>query len=174
MRLFDTSVIGEIGVLVAAIAVVIATVICASIWQARFTTRVQVLLQCDIRWSSTDMRKTRHKAAVSLLGNKPTVDVDRVLDFFETVAGLLIKRRGLFGLRVIPDVWARHTFYWCAVCYWSKSHDYIAAVQQRSTERDVWKDLCALIPLWVEAEGGDPPTPKDIDDFLNDERNLRL
>jgi hypothetical protein len=159
--------ITAVAACVAALIAVVAALI--SIWQAHYTTRVQVLLQCDSSWMSDAMRATRRKAATSLHKGEPTADVDRILDFFETIAGLFVKRHGLFCSRVLPDKWARHTFYWVAVCYWSKSRDYIEAVRQRETERDAWKDFSDLMPRWVAAEGG-PPTQKDIDDFLDDEK----
>jgi hypothetical protein len=168
MSSLDLNVVVAGATVVAALAAVGAAL--AAIWQARFTTRVQVLLQFTNSWSSDAMLKTRISAAAALLNDKPSVDVDNVLDFFETIAGLFVKPRGLFRLRVIPDEWARHTFYWCAACYWSKSRDYISTVRQRPTERDAWKDLCDLMPRWVKAEGGEPPTSQDIDDFLRDER----
>jgi len=160
----------HIMAIAACVTAVIALVAAAiSIWQALFTTRVQALLQCDSSWTFDSMRATRRKAAASLLKGQPTADVDRILDFFETIAGLFVKRHGLF--RVLPDRWARHTFYWYAVCYWSKSRDYIDIIRQRPTEQTAWEDLCALMPRWIAIEGG-PPTPKDIDDFLADERNV--
>ena len=162
----DANTVTAIAACVAALVALVAAII--AIWQVRFTTRVQALLQCDGTWTSETMLVTRRKAAASLLKGKPNPDVDRVLDFFETIAGLFVKRRWFFS--VIPDDWARHTFYWHAVCYWSKSRDYIDIVRQRPTEHAAWEDLCSLIPRWIEAEGG-PPTPKDIDDFLADEQS---
>lgn len=164
----DTNTVAAVAACVAALVALITAVI--SIWQAHFTTRVQALLQCDSSWTSDSMSATRCKAAVSLLKGQPSADVDRILDFFETIAGLFVKRHGLFRSRVLPDRWARHTFYWHAVCYWSKSRDYIDTVRQRPTEQAAWEDLCDLMPRWIAAEGG-APTPKDIDDFLADERS---
>ena len=159
-----------IAALAACAAALIALATAAiSIWQAHFTTRVQALLQLDSSWTSDTMLATRRKAAASLLKGEPSAEVDRVLDFFETIAGLFVKPHWLFRLRVIPDRWARHTFYWMAVCYWSKSRTYIESVRQHPTEHDAWEDLCDLMPRWIAAEGGSP-TPKDIDDFLADER----
>lgn len=166
MGYLDANTITAIAACAAALIALVTAVI--AIWQSHFTTRVQALLLCDSSWKSDAMRETRRKAASSLLNGKPSVDVDRVLDFFETIAGLFVKRHGLFQSRVLPDRWARHTFYWCAVCYWSKSQDYIDSLRQRPTEHDAWKDLCDLMPSWINAEGGSP-TPKDIDDFLIDE-----
>ena len=163
---FDANTIAAVAACAAVIVALIAAVI--SVWQAHFTTRVQALLQCDSSWMSDTMRASRRKAAASLLKGKPSADVDRVLDFFETIAGLFVKRHGLFRSRVIPDRWARHTFYWYAVCYWSKSRDYIDTVRLRATEQEAWADLCELMPCWIAAEGG-APTPKDIDSFLEDE-----
>jgi hypothetical protein len=157
----DANTIAALAACVAALIAVIAAII--SIWQTRFTTRVQVLLQRDSSWMSDALRSTRRKAAAALLQDEPTTDVDRVLDFFETVAGIFVKHH------VLPDQWARHTFYWSAVCYWSKSRDYIETVRQRQTEHRAWEDLCSLMPHWIATEGGSPPTPKDIDDFLADE-----
>lgn len=162
--------ITAIATCVAALIALVTAVI--AIWQVRYTTRVQVLLQCDSSWTSDAMRTTRRKAATALLKGKPTVDVDRVLDFFETIAGIFVKRHGPFGIfpSILPDKWAQHTFYWHAVCYWSKSCDYIESVRQRSTENAAWEDLCEIIPQWISAEGVSP-TPKDIDDFLADEQS---
>jgi hypothetical protein len=169
MCALDTDNIMALAACVTAFIALVAAII--SIWQAHFTTRVQALLQCDSSWTSDSMRATRRKAAASLLKGQPTADVDRILDFFETIAGLFVKRHGLFCSRVLPDKWARHTFYWHAACYWSKSRDYIDTVRQRPTEQAAWEDLCELMPRWIAAEGGSP-TPKDIDDFLADERSV--
>jgi hypothetical protein len=117
------------------------------------------------------MRVVRRRAAASLLQAAPDANVDRVLDYFETIAGIFVKRHGLFRSRVLPDCWARHTFYWYAVCYWSKSRDYIGSVRARPTEENAWKDLDELMPRWIAAEGG-PPTQTDADGFLSDECQL--
>jgi hypothetical protein len=164
----DANTVAAIAACAAAL-IALATAIIA-IWQVHFTTRVQALLQCDSSWTSEAMRATRRKAAASLLKGESSVYVDRVLDFYETIAGLFVKPHGLFCSRVLPDRWARHTFYWSAVCYWSKSRDYIDTVRLRPTEHDAWEDLCDLMPRWINAEG-DAPTQKDIDDFLADERS---
>ena len=71
-----------------------------AIWRTRFTTRVQVLLQCDNSWASR--RDARRKAATALLAGSPTADVDRVLRFFETLAGIFVKPRGVFRDRILP------------------------------------------------------------------------
>ena len=168
MNSLDANTVTAIAAIATAVIALFAAAI--AIWQVRFTTRVQALLQCDSAWTSDTMRATRRKAAASLLKGQPTADIDRILDFFETIAGLFVKRHGLFCFRVLPDHWARHTFYWHAVCYWSKSRDYIDTVRQRPTEQAAWEDLCGLMPRWIAAEGGSP-TPKDIDDFLADERS---
>ena len=137
------------------------------VWQTRFTTRVQTLLQCDARWFSEEMRATRRKAAGSLLREEPSPDVDRVLDFFETIAGLFVKPHGFFRTSALPNSWARHSYYWDAVCYWTKSRDYIDTVRARPSEKAAWEDLDALMRRWVAEEGG--PTSTDIDLFLHDE-----
>jgi hypothetical protein len=162
--------ITAIATCVAAVIALVAALI--AIWQARYTTRVQVLLQLDSYWASDAMRATRRKAATALLKGKPTADVDRVLDYFETIAGIFVKRHGLFGVLpgILPDKWAQHTFYWYAVCYWSKSRDYIEDVRQRSTEKAAWEDFCEIMPRWINADGVSP-TQKDIDDFLADEQS---
>jgi hypothetical protein len=166
MHSLDANAIAATAACAAALIALATAVI--SIWQVRFTTRVAALLQLDSAWGSETMLATRRKAAASLLKGEPSADVDRVLDFFETIAGLFVKPKSLFRLRVIPDRWARHTFYWTAVCYWSKSRHYIETVRQSPTEKDAWEDLCSLMPCWMAAEGG-PPTAEDIDDFLRAE-----
>ena len=163
----DWSMIASIAAVISALAAVVAALI--AIWQARLAARVQVLLQYDAYWTSESLRSARRKAATSLLRKEPSADVDRILDYFETIAGIYVKPHGLFRIRVLPDRWAHHTFYWYAVCYWSKSRDYIESVQSRKSEERAWKDLCSLMPSWIKADGG-PPTEKDIDDFLEDEK----
>jgi hypothetical protein len=157
-----------VAVWVAAFGAIAAAFI--AIWQARFTVRVQTILQLDKSWASDSMRAARRKAAGSLLFGKPDANVDRVLDYFETIAGIYAKPHRLFRPSVPPDNWARHKFYWYAVCYWSKSREYIDAVRQRPTEGAAWENLCDLMPRWISAEGG-PPTQKDIDDFIANERS---
>ena len=149
------------------IAVMALFAAAVAIWQAHFTTRVQALLQLDSSWMSDAMRDARRKAASSLLKGETSVDVERVLDFFETIAGLFLKPHGIlfFRSRVLYDHWTRHTFYWYAVCYWRKSLDHINAVRQRPRERGAWENLCDLMPRWEAAEGG-APTAGDIDEFL--------
>jgi hypothetical protein len=88
-----------------------------------------------------------------------------VLDFFETIAGIFVKGRW----PVIRDQWAHHTFYWYAVCYWSKSRPLINKTQQNKTERNAWIDLDELMPRWIQLDGGEAPTQEDIDDFLESE-----
>jgi hypothetical protein len=147
----------------AVIALVTAGVL---IWQTYFGARVQAFLQLVGSWESESMLTVRRRAAKSLLAKVRNPDVDRVLDFFETIAGLFCKPRGVMRFRVIPDDWARHTFYWYAACYWGKSRDYIDAVRQRPTGQAAWEDFCDLIPRWIAKEGA--PTPQDIEDFLAD------
>ena len=162
----DVNTIAAIAACAAALIALAAAVI--SICQAHFATRVQALLQLESAWTSATMVATRQKAAASLTKGEPSAEVDRTLDFLETVAGLFVKPHPLWRLRVIPDRWARHTFYWAAACYWSKSCDYIKTVRERTTEQEAWEDLCILIPRWIEAEGG-PPKLEDIEGFLTDE-----
>lgn len=78
-------------------------------------------------------------AAASLLKGESSVHVDRVLDFYEPIAGLFVKPHGLLRSHVLPDRWTRHTFYWSAVCYWSKNRDYIDTVRQRPTDMTLGK-----------------------------------
>ena len=153
-----------IGITAIVIALLTAGIL---LWQTRFATRVQALLQCDSEWRSDKMCSIRRKAASALLSGESTADVDRLLDFFETIAGLFVKRHGLF--RVLPDRWARHTFYWPAVCYWSKSRDYIDDVRSMPTQQAAWKDLCELMHRWTACEGA--PSAEDVQTFLTDEKN---
>jgi hypothetical protein len=163
-----TNLITLIATCVTAGIALVAAII--SIWQAHFTTRVQALLQVDAVWTSDLMRANRRKAAASLLADSPTAELDRILDYFETIAGIFVTPHGLFRSRVIPDSWARHTFYWSAACYWTASREYIKEVRQKPSEQDAWKDLDELIPRWIKAEGS-APTEKDIGGFLDDEQN---
>lgn len=50
----DANMIAAVAACVAALVALVAALI--SIWQAHFTTRVQVLLQCDSSWMSDAMR----------------------------------------------------------------------------------------------------------------------
>ena len=113
------------------------------------------------------MLKTRRRAADSLLNGEDSSDIDTVLNFFATIAGIFVK--GWWP--VIPNKWAHHTFYWDAVCYWSKSRTIINTTQQSKTERNAWKDLDDLMPRWIKFDGGDPPTQEDIDGYLKGERD---
>jgi hypothetical protein len=159
----DPNLIVAGAAVVTAAAAVIALGVSA--WQAHFTTGVQALLQLEARWSSGQMLKTRRSAAASLLNGKPNSDVDTVLDFFESIAGVFVKGRW----PIIRDQWVWHTFYWYAVCYWSKSRDLINATQQSKTEHNAWVDLGALMPRWIKLDGGEAPTQENIDSFLRSE-----
>ena len=59
------------------------------------------------------MFRIRCNAATGLLENEYNADVDSVLDFFEGLAGIFLKPHGWgpFRTSVLPDKWARHTFY---------------------------------------------------------------
>ena len=135
-----------------------------SIWQTRYTTRVQALLQLDGTWSGASMCGARKRAAASLLNGDPTADVDRVLDFFETMAGIFLKHR------VIPEEWARHTFYWGAVCYWLKAKSYMNEVRANPAESEAWKDFCELMLKWAQKES--LPEEGLVRAFMEDEADL--
>jgi|ERR1700719_3193758 len=164
----DSNTAAGIAAWVVALAAIAA--VAASIWQAYFTTRVSALLQLEAKWTSTEMRNTRKHAARSLLNgeNPPSRHVDRVLDFFETIAGIFVKPNPPFDLPIIPYDWARHTFYWDAVCYWTKCQSYIASVRENEAPHDAWEDFLKLMPTWIALEGG-PPENDYIDGFLEDE-----
>jgi hypothetical protein len=151
------------SLLAAGVALVTAGIL---VWQTMFTTRIQTLLQCDAAWSSSDMRATRRRAAAALLNGKPDADVDRVLDFFETITGIYSKPNAL-GISALPDSWAEQTFYWDAVCYWTKSRSYVNSVRAKPSEHDVWDDLAERMPRWIAEEGA--PRPADVDEYLRGE-----
>src|SRR5712692_4358377 len=111
-------------------------------WQTRATLKVQSLLQLDDRWWSDGMRKTRKTAAKALLEKKYDPSVGRVLDFFETLAGLFVKGK------VLSNEWAHHTFYWYAVGYWSKSRDPVKSLNLAPSEKRGWEDLDEMMPKW--------------------------
>ena len=137
--------------------------------QTRATLQVQSLLQLDDRWWSGGMRETRKAAAKALLEKKYDSSVGRVLDFFETLAGLFVKGK------VLSNEWAHHTFYWYAVCYWSKSRDPVKSLNLTPSEKRAWEDLDEMMPKWIDydvKQGGARPTDDDIDNFLQEELDL--
>jgi hypothetical protein len=166
----DFAAISAIAACIAPVAAIGAVTV--SIWQAYFTTRVNALLQWEAKWTSEPMRSTRKQAAASLLAGEepPNRHVDRVLDFFETLAGIFLKPNPPFDVPIISDDWARHTFYWDAVCYWTKCQSYIATVHKLETSSNAWEDFLKLMPRWIARSGG-PPSNDDIDGYLEDERD---
>jgi hypothetical protein len=143
-----------------------------AMWQAYFTMKVNALLHFEARWTSKEMRRTRRLAAISLLqgDDPPSRHVDRILDFFEALAGIFLKPTLPFDIPIISDEWARHTFYWDAVCYWTKCQAYIEQVQKEEPPNDAWEDFHKLMPQRIRNEGG-PPTNESVDGFLEDERD---
>ena len=156
------SFISTIATSVAALAALATAVI--AIWQTRVTTSVQTLLTLESRWTADAMIKWRSKAAHSLLAGNPGVEVDRILDFFETLFGIFVRKK------IVPADWINHTFFWDAACYWIKCKDHVKMVQSAPSEADAWKDYGAAMAKWIGAEKH-PPTDEDARKFMVDEVN---
>jgi hypothetical protein len=113
---------------------------------SRFTTGIDSLWHLEDRWTAPAMLQTRRQAAVGLLQNAPTQDIEAVLDFFELLA-LLVKRD------LIDAETAWHAYYWPLAHYWAAAQSYI-----RQTRQDegiaTWEDLEALVRslTTIEAE----------------------
>src|SRR5262249_23153551 len=112
------------------------------------------------------MVRTRNRAAASLLADKPTVDVDRVLDFFEFVSFLADRN-------AIEAETAWHEFYWPMVNYWLSAKPYIDEIRRRRTEHQTWQDPSAVLWRLVEVEATDGgPSDEDRQQFLLDESHV--
>ncbi len=161
------------------IAILALFVSVLSAWQAYRTTSIQALLQLDNIWHSDYMRASRKRAAISLTKDDPDADADRVLDYFETIAGIFVNQPKIFSWLpfklwpVIPDKWARHTFYWICACYWMASEDYIKTVRGSSIiQKTTWEDFSNLINKWITIEG--KPAAEEVKEFLSDEQSIKI
>lgn len=134
-------------------------------------TIVETMLRLDEAWQS--LSSTRRYAAKQLLDKTPAAELERVLDFFDTI-GLLVRRE------VLDEEFAWHTFYWPAGNYWSASHDYVRMVQ-REEGGATWQDLHHLIPRLQAIEARKSscpqaeifPSKEQTETFLNDEANIQ-
>src|SRR5262249_7578638 len=112
------------------------------------------------------MLRARSRAAASLLAEKPTADVDRVLDFFEFVSYLVDRR-------VIEAETAWHEFYWPMVNYWLSARPYIDAIRRRRSEHQGWQNPSAVLWRLVEVEATNHgPSDEERRQFLLDESRL--
>jgi hypothetical protein len=142
-------------------------------WQLRLirlTLGVESILRLDEAWQS--LSSTRRCAAKQLLEGNAGADVDKILDFLNTVA--LLTRR-----KAIDEEFAWHTFYWAAANYWSASQDYVRLVQ-REEGGATWQDLQRLIPKMQQIEARKSsrsaarlsPSQEQTRAFLTDEAKI--
>jgi hypothetical protein len=158
-------------VVMAAAAVATAAIVFRQLRLIRLTLGVGSMLRLDEAWES--LSSTRRYAAKQLLDRAPGSDVDKILDFFDTIA--LLTRR-----KVLDEELAWPTFYWPAANYWSASQDYVRTVQ-RAEGGATWQDLQRLIPRLQATEARKStrpqaeisPSEEQTKTFLNEEANIQ-
>ena len=130
---------------------------------------IDLLLKKEAEFDSERMQKTRSKAAKALLeGENSSIEIDRVLDFMESVAGLVMQD-DLAG----DHAWS--TFYHWFSHYYYATYEYVKSA--RSEDISIW---CDLIDLHERMEGiqrnqGSPlpnNLPKKLKKFLQEEVEL--
>lgn len=131
---------------------------------------LEAMWRLDEEWDSANMRKVRRNAAQALLTKQPTVDINLVLNFFESI-GRFVKTG------IIDEESAWHSYYFFLSNYWSASRIYIDEV--RATDPTLWEDLDEyLMPRLMKIEARRrhrppvPPTETETTDLLNDEKDL--
>jgi hypothetical protein len=136
--------------------------------QARVRTGLDTLWHLTGTWESPGMAGARAAAAGALLSNRPSGDVDVVLDFFDEVA-LLIERQILD-----PElVW--YELYWPMANYWFASQDYVRNI--KGEEANAWGPLERVMPRLVQIEAqrrqratdAAAPSKAQMRDFLSAE-----
>src|SRR6266481_9236103 len=131
---------------------------------------LEAMWRLDEEWDSANMRKVRANAARALLTKKPSVDINLVLNFFESIARFV--KTG-----IVDDESAWHAYYYNFSNYWSASRIYIDEV--REEDPTMWEDLDDyLMPQLIKIEARRrnrspvPPTETETTELLNDEKDL--
>jgi hypothetical protein len=137
---------------------------------ARRNRSVDLLLKKEAEFDTERMHMVRAAAAKAILaGANDSEYIDRVLDFMESVAGLVID-----GDLEADKVW-RSFYYWFSHYYYAFS-DLIA--DARNKDRSVWCDLVELQARIerLQIKRGNPltrPLKPDIMRFLESESKLQ-
>ncbi len=136
--------------------------------RSRFSVGLDAMMKQDEIWSSDRMTQARKAAALALRDNKPSDEIDDVLDFFEFL-GYLVRRRG------VDEFLVWHSYFYWLHRYKTLAAGYIATYQQR--DPTVWVDMLALHKKMVEIEkherGGSDAglllSPEDTQKFFKEE-----
>jgi hypothetical protein len=141
-----------------AIAAVIAAVVAVfAIWlqnkSFKANLAADLIMKLDDRFTSSEYKEIRSKAARSLQLHIDEKEAEDVFDFFETV--------GLFTRRKALDAEIVHSFFfhWINV-YWNAGRDYILRRQKES--KLSWKDFCYLYQKVLEVEKKKDSSSQDI------------
>ena len=133
--------------------------------RARFNQSVDLLFRLEADFFGPAKRMQRAKAAAGLLKGE-TLEVEPILDFFETMALLL--RRGALDLELV-----KHTFFYWVDNYYTAS---AAAIERRqATNPLIWKDLGLFVQQLRELQARQasapykPPTGTQTAAFLSEE-----
>ncbi len=127
-------------------------------------------MKLDDRFSSSEFKKIRSRAALALRDHAAEEEAEDVFDFFETV-GLFTRRKALDAELV------RSFFFHWVNLYWVAGKDHIAKRQSESSS--VWKDFGDLylkvlkIEMEKDPSSGDISlSPAKLERYLNDEIEL--
>jgi hypothetical protein len=136
------------------------------IWRTGLVQAADLLMRFEQNFFGPEKVKQRSQAAKNLLKNPSDfIEIEDILDFFETIA-MLTRKRALN----LYMVW--HTFDYWIERYFALAAPHIAARQR--TEPGVWEDLSWLVPRLkkLNLKKGGPSaafTPDTLSEFVNEE-----
>jgi hypothetical protein len=137
-----------------------------SIEFARETRELEILRGYEQQFFYNESFIENRKRAMDSIKNGSFVDAEDILDFFETIAMLVNKKKLDAEL-----VW--HTFSWWIQRYWIATQGHI--IEKRKVDPTLWHDLVQFYPKMIEIERKENPKYKedlsaeDLEEFLANE-----
>jgi len=127
-------------------ALVVALVTCFQLKHARFALGVDLVLKLEAQFDAPEMKTARSLAAKALSRDTNAVELEPVLDFFETV-GALLKRRAVDG----DLAWSCFS-YW-VLRYAALASDQIRARRKADLDQTYYQEFEFLVEQMERVEG---------------------
>lgn len=142
--MIDWNAIMGLAAVVTAVIAIVAVYL--EIKNSRFVLGADLIVRLEERFTGSEMRRKRRKAAVFLLANpgldKVCAELDEILDFFDTI-GILSEKRAL-DMRLVRQMF----FYWINP-YYQGSKVYLQSVDKEdpaafASLHKLYKELCKI------------------------------
>lgn len=132
----------------AAIITALAAIV-ALLWQnklARASTNLEFLWRLEDKFNYEErMLRARRDFSASIINNSPSNEIEDILDFFETIAILVIRR----SLDKKMVYWY---FYYWIIRYWLISEKYVSIKRKQLGDEDLWTGTEILVKRMIKYE----------------------